>query len=228
MTNILGRLALAALLIAGAAVSWSQSKSLEATADVWQQLVMLQNDVPAPPAPSAVTRWLPTALMPVADTGAEQKATGDYWLARYDDLVRTRGGDPNPLVRQTAANAAYRLARRDGEPGTAMAARLDAVLEAYAEVLKADPSHADAAWNFEFVARTRDVVARARAVGRGRTAPDTPGLAPPRGTATVHGAAGAPPPDAKTEEFETIAPMDFGDREAQPEATPGTTIKRKG
>ena len=44
----------------------------------------------------------------------------------------------------------------------------------------------------------------------------------------MHGVAGAPPPDVKAEEFETIAPMDFGDREAQHEATPGATIKRKG
>jgi hypothetical protein len=32
----------------------------------------------------------------------------------------------------------------------------------------------------------------------------------------------------KTDEFDTIAPLDYGDREAQPEATPGSTIKRKG
>ena len=101
----------------------------------------------------------------MADTGAQQKATGDYWLARYDDLVRTRGGDPDPAVRLAAANAAYRVARRAAEPGTAMAERLDAVREAYGEVLTLDPANADAAWNYEFVARTRDVVARARVGG---------------------------------------------------------------
>ena len=232
MTNILGRLMLSALLIAGAVLCWGESRRLEAVAGVWQQLVLLQNDVAAPEAPSSLTRWLPAALRPVADagsqTGAQQKATGDYWLARYDDLVRTRGGDPDPAVRLAAANAAYRVARRAGEPGIAMAEQLDAVREAYGEVLTLDPANVDAAWNYEFVARTRDVVARARVVGRSRPSADTPGLARPRGAVTVHGAASAPPPDVKAEEFETIAPMDFGDREAQPEATPGSTIKRKG
>ena len=72
------------------------------------------------------------------------------------------------------------------------------------------------------MARTRDVLASARLAGPRRTPPHTPGLAPPPPGATVHGVAGAPPPDVKGEAFETIAPMDFGDREAQPEPTPGT------
>ena len=45
---------------------------------------------------------------------------------------------------------------------------------------------------------------------------------------TIHGAPGAPPPDAKMEELQTIAPMEYGDREAQPEATPGAKRERKG
>ncbi len=228
MTNILGRLLIAALLLGGAWLAQAEATRLQATASVWQQLVLLQNDVPPPAAPSPLTSWLPAALRSSDDTGAEQKATGDYWLARYDELVRTRGGDPDAAVRLTAANAAYRVARRGLEPGTELAERLDAVREAYGEVLKADPDSADAAWNYEFVARTRDVVARARVAGRNRTPPNTPGLSVPAGGRTVHGAASAPPPDVKAEEFETIAPMDFGDREAQPEATPGTFIKRKG
>ena len=67
-----------------------------------------------------------------------------------------------------------------------------------------------------------------RPAARGRPAPETPGLANPSPALSVHGVPGAPPPEVKAEEFETIAPMDFGDREAQPEPTPGTTIKRKG
>ncbi len=228
MSNILGRLVVAALLLGGAWLAAAESSRLQATADVWQQLVLLQNDVPAPAEPAPLTRWLPAALRTADDIGARQKATGDYWLARYDELVRTRGGDPDPAVRLTAANAAYRLARRAGEPGTEMAARLDSVRDAYGDVLKGDPDNADAAWNYEFVARTRDVVARAKVAGRGRPAPGTPGLTVPTGALTVHGAPSAAPPDVKAEDFETIAPMDFGDREAQPEATPGTTLKRKG
>ena len=46
--------------------------------------------------------------------------------------------------------------------------------------------------------------------------------------ATIHGGPGAPPPDAKMEELQMIAPMEYGDREAQPEATPGAKRERKG
>ena len=35
-----------------------------------------------------------------------------------------------------------------------------------------------------------------------------------------------PPPDAKMEELQTIAPMEYGDREAQPEATPGGKVAK--
>lgn len=228
MTHLIGRAFLAVVLLAAAYLCAAESTRLDGLAAAWQSLATLGRDVPAPPPPSRLTRWLPAALRPDDDVAARQKATADYWVATWDDLVRSRGGDPDPAVMHTAANAAYRLARLRRDVGTAAAERLDPVLEAYANVLKADPSHADAAWNYEFVSRTRDVLASARLAGPRRTPANTPGLAPPLPGATVHGVAGAPPPEIKSEQFETIAPMDFGDREAQPEPTPGTYIKRKG
>ena len=45
---------------------------------------------------------------------------------------------------------------------------------------------------------------------------------------TVHGRPGMHPPSTKGEEFEVITPMDYGDREAQPEPTPGVKLPRKG
>ncbi len=228
MTHLFGRVMAALVLLAAAYVCGAQATRLERTAAAWQTLVTLGRDVPAPMAPTRFERWLPEAWRPDTATVGYQQATADYWRASWDDLVRTRGGDPDPVVMHTAANAGYRLARREGEVGTAAAARLDAVLEAYASILEAEADHADAAWNYEFVARTRDVLASARLAGPRRTPPSTPGLAPPAPGASVHGVAGAPPPPVKGEQFETIAPMDFGDREAQPEPTPGTRLKRKG
>ena len=228
MTHLIGRALLAAVLLTAAWVSAAESTRLEGVAGAWQELATLGRDVPSPAPPSRLARWLPASLRPSGDVASRQRATADYWVATWDDLVRTRGGDPDPAVMHTAANAAYRLARLRGDVGTAAAERLDPVLEAYANVLKADPAHADAAWNYEFVSRTRDVLASARLAGPRRTPANTPGLAPPPPGATVHGAAGAPPPAIKSEQFETIAPMDFGDREAQPEPTPGTFLKRKG
>lgn len=228
MSQVLGRVLVAVVFGIAASLAWGEAARLGQQAEVWQHLVALENDVPAPPPAPAALAWVPASLRSGVDPGAQQKATGDYWLARYQDLVRTRGGDPDPVVMHTAANAAYRAARQPGDTGTEAAQRLDAVLETYAHVLEADGAHADAAWNYEFVARTRDLLARARIVGPRRASPDAPGLKPPPAKLTVHGVPGGPPPDARGEAFDTIAPMDFGDREAQPEPTPGTTLKRKG
>lgn len=228
MPTIIGRLLLAAVLVAGAFFSWGEAARLDATADAWHQLVALGNDVAPPPPPSRWTSWLPPSLRPSTAVAAEQRATADYWLSRYETLVRASGGDPNPAVMLTAANAAYRVARQSGDVGAVAAKQLDAVVEAYGNVLKIDPGSRDASWNFEFVARARDIVARMRPVPPGRRAPVMIGLQPPPPGLTVHGLPGGPPPDVKGETFETIAPMDFGDREAQPEATPGVAIKRKG
>jgi hypothetical protein len=227
MTTIVGRVFAAALLAVAAVWCWNESARAEAIADAWRDVAALDAEVAALPAPSAVAGWLPAALR-ADDPGSRLTATHDYWQRRFADLVRTRGGGPDPDVMFTAANAAYRLARHDGGIGAEAAVRLDPVLEAYDAVLKAAPGHADAAWNFEFVARARDVIARTRPAARGRPAAATPGVADPSPALSVHGLPGAPPPEVKAEEFETIAPMDFGDREAQPEPTPGTTIKRKG
>src|SRR6185503_1352735 len=106
------------------------------------------------------------------------------------------------------------------------------VLQAYAAVLKAAPQHADAAYNYEFVARARDAMARAIPTkSKIDAAPVTTARAKgsdlPAGP-TVHGRPGAPPPEVKAEDFKIIAPMEFGDREAQPEPTPGGKLPRKG
>ena len=126
--------------------------------------------------------------------------------------------------------------------------RLDGVLQAYALVLKAGPRHADAAYNYEFVARMRDRVASAAPAAsskpeRGEHDHGRPSMLPqptpapvlssqatgdlPAGP-TVHGRPGAPPPNVKGEDFQIKAPMDFGDREAQPQPTPGGRLPRKG
>ena len=135
----------------------------------------------------------------------------------------------------TAANAAFRASgRAAGAPQQEQVQRLDGVLQAYASVLKASPRHADAAYNYEFVTRIRDEVASRIP---GKTPPPAvarrQGPSPGRGGDlpdgnTIHGRPGGPPPEAKTEEFQVIAPMEYGDREAQPEATPGGKIQRKG
>lgn len=163
------------------------------------------------------------------DADAPSITTASYWLGRYDAVVPD-GGDAETDAEMllVAANAAFRAAQRTPGTGPAAVQNLDGVLNAYASALKASPRHRDAAYNYEFVARVRDQVARSQ----GKGVKPQPQIAASAGDlpagSTIHGRPGAPPPDAKMEELEILAPMEFGDREAQPEATPGGKRERKG
>jgi hypothetical protein len=150
---------------------------------------------------------------------------------RYSAVAAdTTDGEADATILLATANAASREAQRDPAIGPAAVQRLDGVLQAYASALKASPSNSDAAYNYEYVARIRDAVARSP---QGRIAKSPAANGPVMGGdlpagSTIHGGPGAPPPDAKMEELQTIMPMEYGDREAQPEPTPGAKRERKG
>jgi hypothetical protein len=161
----------------------------------------------------------------------------EYWRGEYERVLPVsapadridRDADWERLL--LAANAAFRKTQRESPPRQAHLQQLDAVLQSYASVLKSGPFVADAAYNYEFVARLREAVSRgkppasATARASGPTEPRAVDL--PAGP-TIHGRPGGPPPGTKGEEFEIIAPMEFGDREAQPEPNAGGKPLRKG
>jgi hypothetical protein len=124
------------------------------------------------------------------------------------------------------ANADFRKAQKQahvlGVEG------LDRLLQAYASALRNEPFNRDAAYSYEYVARLRDQVARTRRPPASNTTstPVTPDDLPDG--PTLHGRPGAHPSDSPGEEFEIVTPMDYGEREAQPEATPGRRLPRKG
>ncbi len=159
------------------------------------------------------------------------KSAVAYWLGRYGAVAAdTSESAVDAQILLTAANAAFRESQNDTVVGPAAVQRLDGVLQAYAAALKASPRNVEAAYNYEYVARLRDQVARSP---QGRIAKTPASAGPVMGGdlpagPTIHGAPGAPPPDAKMEELQMIAPMEYGDREAQPEATPGAKRERKG
>jgi hypothetical protein len=106
--------------------------------------------------------------------------------------------------------------------------KLDGVLQAYASALKASARDLDAAYNYEYVARVRDQVARSPGKMKLTPAPAAAMAGDLPAGATIHGKPGMPPPEAKMEDLEMLAPLEYGDREAQPEATPGAKRERKG
>jgi hypothetical protein len=231
MKTIITRLLIAAVLAVAAWLSWSQSQLAAEVADARQAIATFDYDAASGvAAPPALLEYLPGGRR-LSDDVRIAKANVAYWLGRYDGVVAdTAESAADADVLLSAANAAFRQAQRDSAAGPAAVQRLDGVLQAYASALKASARNADAAYNYEYVARIRDQVARAPkstiAAVAGAPARAMGGDLP--AGPTIHGGPGAPPPEAKMEELQTIMPMEYGDREAQPEATPGVRRERKG
>jgi hypothetical protein len=223
MRTILIRLVIAIALAIGAWASWSEAQRASRMGDATQQIATLQH--------AEVDR----------EVDAATTATVNYWLGQYSGITAdTNNAEADAHVLRTVANAAYRESERHPLAGSAAVQRLDGVLQAYASALKASPRDVEAAYNYEYVARLRDLVARApqgKPLKRGpatatATALGAEALAKAAGDLpsgpTIHGRPGAPPPEAKMEDLQMLAPMEYGDREAQPEATPGGKRERKG
>jgi hypothetical protein len=213
MRSLAGRIIVAVALVAAAVMARAEARQLRERADTLERLATLRANIDdaAPPT---------------------DRATADYWRGDYDRLTGTfaqteRDADPRRLL--MAANAAFRAAERTPQPRAARVQQLDLVVQAYASALKASAFVPDAAYNYEYVVRLRDSVARTRAGAAAQSKASAPAGATdlPSGP-TIHGRPGGPPPDSKGEQFEILTPMEYGDREAQPEPTPGVKPLRKG
>lgn len=233
MSTVISRLSIAVLLAAGAWLARSETRVADRVADAKERLATLDLAIDDTLRPSAtLSDYLPGGPPPLATDIRRTRTTVEYWLSRYGDVMDEANGELDSEILLAAANAAFRAHEREGGGGLLQVQRLDGVLQAYVAVLKSAPRHMDAAFNYEYVSRVRDRVARGPQ--------DKPASAPPMATAaairpgdlpagaTVHGHPGGPPPEMKGEEIEVIAPMNYGDREAQPEATPGAKRERKG
>ena len=238
--TVIARLLVAVVLFAAAWLSWSEAALATRVADARQQMATLQFQIDDELTPAAsVSDYLPGGDGSLSDDIRRIRATVAYWIGGYDEVLEANTQELDSDVLLTAANAAFRSSERERRaPQQEQVQRLDGVLQAYASVLKASPRHADAAYNYEYVSRVRDQVASrvagktppaqaAAAVARSPSTGSGQGGDLPAGN-TIHGRPGGPPPEVKAEEFQVIAPMEYGDREAQPEATPGGKIQRKG
>jgi hypothetical protein len=235
MRRVVGCLAAAALLVAVGASLAAVGYVERRAATVREQMFTLQHDAAAH-GRGVVDDWVSYARrLPWVDELeadlAEERATSRYWLREYEPLAvyadtSREAADVDPQLLMTAAHAAYRATVLDGSSPEAVK-RLDRVLELYAEVLKRDPHRFDAAYNFEFVARTRNALAL---VGRPQARSRRPAIPPaaPSPGRTLHGDPGAVPPALEPQEFKVIVPNPSDERQEQQEAGSGTPRVRKG
>lgn len=223
-----GRLLVALAAIALGVVCWFAAGIAEGLAVSHERLATLRADESSPPG-----RWrtfIEGVLDPQRTTTASILVAGDYWAGRYDSLSADTDKTDDPAALRMAADALYRKASRAASGRPLSVEGLDQAAQAYVSVLKNAGFDRDVAYNYEFVTRLRDSIARAKGTGASRTAriPAPPPADDLPSGPTIHGRPGVHPPNTRGEEFEVITPMDYGDREAQPEATPGRPLPRKG
>jgi hypothetical protein len=241
------RLLLGTMLIGAAIALWSASGLAQQLAVRHEQIATFRDTPTVDDRASAPpwTQWLRAAL---DSASIHDSATRDYWHRRYDTLADSRSSRErnDPASQLIAANATFRQIQREADGRSLAVDDLDRTLQAYAGVLQNGGFDRDAAWNYEYIARLRDAAAKEKPVNRqtggksaGVSRMDTARQGDPAVVAgdtrgglpvgpTVHGRPGTHPPSTKGEEFEMITPMDYGDREAQPEPTPGVKLPRKG
>jgi hypothetical protein len=243
MKSVFGGLVLAVVLFAAGALSWSEAAATRRVAQAHLRLATLHYDADedATERPNSLVERLP-GMGSLAEDVDRHKATVEYWLARYQSLADPSGANvagpspDDPALRLVAANAQFRASSaRTLEPKAAVE-RLDTVIQAYADVLRRDPSLSDAAYNYEFVARLRDTLAREKPATRAArekklaaatARPEEVSVDLPAGP-TVHGVPGGPPEGVPMSDFKTLSPMRYDEREEQMEPGRGKAIRRKG
>jgi hypothetical protein len=248
MTTAVGRFLVAIVLFIAAAACWTEARIARRVADAHARLATLDYDVEdeVDEAMTPINR-LPWPLGSLRDDVARRRARAGYWqsreqgevangasvaplpgLAGANESADDSGKDPELML--VATNSAFRTVLREGGEGQAAVERLDAIIAAYREVLRTDPGNVDAAYNFEFVVRYRDYVARARPA-RGRQPVKGPAPVPVQSTGdlpagpTIHGTPGQPPPDLPGGQFKTIIPQQ---REERDDPTQGLRPGRRG
>lgn len=156
----------------------------------------------------------------------QERAMVSYWRGDYAAVPSAEADLAPESVSADfvfiAGNAAFRnvRGRRFGQQG---AQDLDPVLRIYTTLLKKSPGHLDAAYNYEYVVRLRNVLARMKP---GEAAKSAPGgePAPP----SVHGEKGDPPKDTPPDQFNVIVPLKPDERGELLKAGTSGPRQRKG
>ena len=227
MQAVFGRVLLMLLLLASGTAFWTIGRLERRLADGHKQLATLQYAAPADEY-GDIERSLryigrlpsPGATM-LADA-REQRATSQYWLSQYGAMTPERDSsgqltEHDPEVLFLAANAVYHSSQNLEKDREAAIRALETAMKSYVDVLKSSPGHIDAAYNYEFVVRKRNLLAQPR--------PATP--LKPDAPATIHGRPGAPPKDSDYASFKIVIPKRTEERD-NPDTGEGGVKIRKG
>jgi hypothetical protein len=170
-------------------------------------------------------RWLPGAGGQAARDLRAHQASLQYWQREYDALL-PRDADPVGAVESEdvslqllVANGAYRAGQSKATDREATLQVLDEAVTGYLTVLRNDEWDERAAYNYEYLVRLRDDLARGR-----RKSPPPP---PDEGNSAL-GAAGAPEKSRDMKQFEVYIPLEGEERNQASEAGKAAPNARKG
>lgn len=173
-------------------------------------------------------RWLPPIESALADVRARRTALR-YWSRQYERIIADQrtydeASSSDPTLQLIAANAVYRSGQTHATDRQRTLDALQAATSAYLAVLRNAPAAgtaatAVAAYNYEYVVRTRDDI------DKGRRAPELTDTAED-GPAGKKG--GAPPEPPKTDDLKMLIPLDPAEMDQGLAPGRGGRIERKG
>lgn len=228
-----GTLLLGAMLTIAGLGAWTVGRWEERSAKTYEQLLTLAYDEPLEQLAGLERDMRFLRRFPFISgldrSVREQRVTSQYWSGQYDGLLGEpsapdKSNFPENQLLLHAANAAYRRAAvADNTPGAVEI--VEGLLARYAELLRRGDWHFDSAYNYEFVARRRDALVRARSRRPDQKAGAGAARQPP---GTIHGAPGAVPPGVDMSEFKMVVPQRSDERRQQPEGGRGGPKPRRG
>jgi hypothetical protein len=251
MKSAVGPFLVAIVLVLAGGALWLAGRTETQLADVHKQLAMLhyadaQSEGSEVEEALGLERRVPM-LGKAAETDARgARASAGYWRTDYAAIAPQHDAngvitETDPAILLLNANAAFRASQAASDRLDAVR-RLDNVVKGYSEVLKApacgagdrtcDSRAMDAAFNYEYAIRTRDMLAKSRAPAA-RSAAKTAAAVPadesdlPVGP-TLHGRPGAPPAAVDMNQFKIVIPKRGEERKDAPDAGKGGQKIRKG
>jgi hypothetical protein len=151
-----------------------------------------------------------------------RRAAMRYWSLQYDRILsessRSAATDDNIDLQLIAANALYRRGQPQAKDKRAALDALQAAANAYLMVLKNSSHNEVAAYNYEYVVRTREDI------DKGRREADLTDKADD-GPA---GRKGGPPPEPPKRDLKLLVPLEPGEIDKGVEPGKGGRLERKG
>jgi hypothetical protein len=200
-------------------------------ADAQQRLATLQYDAAKDSLAEAAqyadhARWVPWLGRDERREIRARNAGLQYWKKEYDVLVPAQAepvaavGDDNVELQLVVANAAYRLGRGRSKDKAATMKALEEAASGYLTVLKNNIWHTDAAYNYEYIVRLRDELAK------GKQPPQPP---KDQSEESDNGESGAPSPATSSKGFQIYIPLEQGEKNPSGgEAGKAAAKERKG